>query len=118
MTESATPNLRDGKTGWDLIPIPSADGRVSGWHVKDADDGIHCIDVLQMMYGFRLVLSDKRPGHREHWILDGAWCYFGSGTDKYGLPRSMEQAMFNACCAAATWSGYGEPPGYDKVAGA
>lgn len=112
MTESATPNLRDGISGIDLTPIHG------GFHVKDAADGLHCIDVLQMMYGWRLVLCDKRPGQREHWTLDGAWCYFGSGNDEYGLPRSMEQAFLNATVAALAWDGKGQPDGFDKVAGA
>ena len=91
---------------------------VGGFHIKDAADGIHCIDVLQMMYGWRLVLCDKRPGVREHWLLDGAWCYYGSGNDpETGLPRSMEQAFVNAMLAAHAWDGYGEPEGYNKVAG-
>lgn len=95
-------------------PTPIA----GGWHIKDADDGEHCIDVLQMMYGYRVVLCDKRPGSKEHWILDGAWCYFGSGEDpETGLRRSMTQALVNATLAAEAWDGYGEPPGYDKVAG-
>jgi hypothetical protein len=89
-----------------------------GWHVKDSADGEHCIDVLQMMYGWRLVLCDKRPGHKEHWLLDGAWCYFGSGITENGVPRSMNQAFLNAMTAALAWDGDGEPPGYDKVAGA
>jgi hypothetical protein len=94
-------------------PTPSP----GGWHVKDAADGEHCIDVLQMMYGYRVVLADKRPGHREHWLLDGAWCYFGSGVDENGQQRCMMQAMVNATLAAEAWDGSGEPPGYDKVAG-
>lgn len=90
-----------------------------GWHVKDAADGQHCIDVLQMLYGWRLVLCDARPGVREHWLLDGAWCYFGAGTDPVtNLPRSMEQAFCNAMLAASAWDGHGAPAGYDKVAGA
>lgn len=90
-----------------------------GYHVKDAADGEHCIDVLKMMYGWRLVLCDKRPGHKEHWLLDGAWCYFGAGTDEEtGLERSMEQAFCNAVLAANAWDGTGAPTGYNKVAGA
>jgi hypothetical protein len=111
MTESATPNLRDGYSGVDLQPIHG------GFHVKQADSGIQCIDVLQMMYGWRLVLCDARPGAKPHWLLDGAWCYFGSGTDQYGLPRTMSQAFLRAVLAANVWDGYGEPEGYDKVAG-
>jgi hypothetical protein len=90
---------------------------VGGWHVKDADDGIHCIDVLQMMYGYRVVLCDARPGSKPHWILDGAWCYFGTGRDRNDFPRNMTQALANAMLAAHAWDGYGEPAGYDKVAG-
>lgn len=90
-----------------------------GFHVKMADDGIHCIDVMQMMYGWRLVLCDARPGAKRHWVLDGAWCYFGAGDDpETGLPRSMEQAFVNAVMAAQAWDGYGSPEGFNKVAGA
>jgi hypothetical protein len=91
---------------------------LGGWHIKDAADGIHCIDVLQMMYGYRVVLCDKRPGAKEHWLLDGAWCYFGGGVTEYGVRPNMDQALVNAMLAAHAWDGYGEPAGYDKVAGA
>lgn len=90
-----------------------------GWHVKDCPDGEHCIDVIQMLYGWRLMLGDARPGRRKHWSIDGAWCYFGAGDDPVtGLPRTMGQAFVNAMLAAAAWDGVGEPEGYDKVAGA
>lgn len=109
---SATPNLRDGRTGLDLQPIRG------GFHVKDAADGLHCVDVMLMMYGWRLTRCDKRPGERTHWIVDRAWCYFGAGEDEYGQPRTMEQAFANAVIAAHVWDGIGEPTGFDKVAGA
>lgn len=111
MPESATPNLRDGISGIDLQPI------YGGFHVKDAADGYHCIDVLQMLYGWRLVRCEKFPGEKEHWLLNGAWCYFGAGADDYGLPRTMEQAFVNAVLAAHAWDGSGQPEGFNKVAG-
>ena len=96
-----------------LTPIPG------GFCVKMADDGIHCIDVLQMMYGWRLMLTCARPGRKRHQSADKAWCYFGTGNDpETGLPRSMEQAFVTAMLAAKAWDGYGEPAGFNKVAGA
>lgn len=97
---------------------PEPEQIVGGWHIKMADDGIHCIDVLQMMYGWRLCLGDARPHMKMHQAIDKAWCYFGTGNDPVtGLPRSMEQAFVNAMLAAQAWDGYGEPAGYNKVAG-
>lgn len=83
----------------DLEPI---DG---GFHVRDCDGGHRCIDVLRMVYNWRVVRSD-----RAHQGIDAAFCYFGhSGT-------SMEQAFVNAVLAAQAWDGVGEPAGYDKRA--
>lgn len=108
---SATPNLRDGISGINLVPI------TGGYHVMDTEDGLHCIDVLTMLFGWRLVLSDKRGVVGEHCVIDAAWCYFGSGTDEHGFVRNMEQAFLNCVLAAVAWDGVGEPQGYNKVAG-
>lgn len=98
------------------IELEQIDG---GWHVKMAADGIHCIDVMRMMYGWRLMLADARPGRKRHQVVDKAWCYFGAGTDPVtGLPRNMGQAFVNAMLAAVAWDGVGEPLGFNKVAGA
>lgn len=96
-----------------LMQIPG------GFCIKMADDGIHCIDVMQMMYGWRLMLTCARPGRKRHQSVDKAWCYFGTGNDPdTGLPRSMAQAFLRAVVAAKAWDGYGEPAGFNKVAGA
>lgn len=98
---------------------PGATQIEGGWCVKMADDGEHCIDVLQMLYGWRLMLSDARPGRKRHNSVDKAWCYFGAGDDPVtGLPRTMGQAFVNAMLAANAWDGVGEPTGFNKVAGA
>lgn len=85
---------------------------VGGWHVKTRDDGRYCIDVLMMLFNYRLVLSeiDHTKG-----IVHG-WCYFGHGIDANGMPRTMAAAYLNAMVAALAWDGYGEPAGYDKQA--
>ena len=102
-------------TDLDFAPLEPIPG---GFHVKDADDGIHCIDVMQMLYNWRLVLSDAQPGRKRHETLAKGWCYFGHGDDpETGLPRSMAQAFVTAVLAAKAWDGYGEPGGFDKKVG-
>lgn len=81
-----------------------------GWHIKDRGDGM-CIDVLQMIYNYRVVLS--YPGHQQ---IQHGWCYFGHGVGSDGVPRTMEAAKLAAVLAAWAWDGYGEPAGYDKQA--
>ena len=83
-----------------------------GYHVKDA--GEHCIDVLMMMYNWRIVLSPKTP--EAHACVDAAFCYFGHGFYPDGQPRDMNQAFLRAVMAAEIWDGHGEPVGYDKRA--
>lgn len=82
----------------------------SGWHIKDIGNGM-CIDVLKMLFNYRVVLS-----HRDHHQYVHGWCYFGHGLDKHGNPRSMESAKLAAILAAAAWNGHGCPPGFDKQA--
>ena len=94
-------------------PVPI----LGGYHVKDTADGQHCIDVMRMLYNWRLVLAPKPPlALREHWVVDAAFCYFGHGVDAQGRERTMEQAYLNALAAAQVWDGTGEPVGYDKRA--
>ncbi len=76
-----------------------------GWHIKMRDDGEACIDVLQMLYNYRIVLSS--PNHMTH---EHGWCYFGHGG------KTMEDARLAAFAAAMVWDGYGSPPGFDKQA--
>lgn len=79
-----------------------------GYHIKVRDDGL-CIDVLQMLYNWRIVLS--RPDHVTYLH---AWCYFGHGVDDSGKPKNMETALVAAMMAAKAWDGCGDPPGHDK----
>lgn len=83
---------------------------VGGWHIKTRDDGM-CIDVLRMLYNYRVVLS--HPGHLQ---IEHGWCYYGHGTNAAGQPRTMHTAMLAALLAANAWDGYGAPAGFDKQA--
>lgn len=81
-----------------------------GWHIKHLGDG-RCVDVMKMLYNYRIVTSC--PGHQ--WNEHG-WCYFGHGVDSNGTPRTMATAKAAAFLAAAAWDGDGDPPGHDKQA--
>lgn len=81
-----------------------------GWHVKDLDNG-KCVDVLEMAYNYRLLLSS-----RDHMTYDHGWCFFGFGVDANGNPRTMDLALLAAVAAALIWDGTGSPQGYDKQA--
>jgi hypothetical protein len=81
-----------------------------GYHVKDLPDG-RCIDVMQQLYNWRLVLSTP-----EHRICEHGWCYFGHGRDIDGRERNMSTAFLSAMAAAQVWDGQGTPPGFDKEA--
>lgn len=89
-----------------------------GWRVKISDDGRHYIDVLRMLYNWRLVTT---PIHDQSGYSRG-WCYFGHGDGPFaatGEARTMEIAFRNAVMAAWVWDGSddSEPPGYDKRVG-
>ena len=102
----------------DTEVIPNLTAVRGGFIVKDAADGEHRIDVMQMMYGWRLCLVPKPEEGLDARTIDAAWCYFGAGTDEDGYQRNMGQAFLNAVLAAQAWDGYGEPTGFNKVAGA
>lgn len=102
------PNCRPEET-----PEPEPEPPVmirGGYHVKTLPDG-RCVDVLKMLYNWRLVVSE--PTHR---FVASGWCYFGHGEDSEGRVRTMDSAMLAAMLAAKAWDGRGEPPGYDKRA--
>lgn len=80
-----------------------------GWHIKTRDDGKYCVDIMQMTYNFRIVLS-----HPDHMMYEHGWCYFGHGEYPSGVPRTMGTALLAAVAAAEAWDGYGSPPGFDK----
>lgn len=76
-----------------------------GYRVKLSADGRHHIDLLRMLFNWRVVTTPVcMPS-----VIDRGWCYFGLG------PTSFR----NAVMAALVWSGsdYSEPAGYDKRVG-
>lgn len=93
------------------FPVGELPQRITGgWHVKDLDGG-RCVDVLAMMYNYRVVLSSP-----DHLFIDHGWCYFGHGTYPDGVPRTMVGALTAAMLAAMVWDGVGAPVGFDKQA--
>lgn len=86
-----------------------------GYTVKLSEDGRHRIDVLCMMWNWRLVTTPVAMPM----IWDRGWCYYGHGPDGHGRERTMESAFRAAVLAAYVWDGDDgtEPPGYDKRAG-
>ncbi|WP_131823280.1 hypothetical protein [Mycobacteroides chelonae] len=90
-----------------------------GWCVRVLPDGSACVDVLKMLFNYRLVLSPRRPGHgAEHPMsYSHGYCYFGHGEDAAGARRSMPAALLAAMSAAAVWDGTTDPPGFDKKVG-
>jgi len=87
-------------------PVP-IDG---GWRVKTLPNG-KTVDVLRMMFNYRVVLS--RPDGVN---IDHGWCYFGHGRTEDGKERTMETAKVAAILAASDWDGTGSPAGFDKQA--
>jgi len=81
-----------------------------GFRLKLSDDGRHHIDILKMLFNWRLVTTPV--GHEEGW--DRGWCYFGHGEE-----TTMRHALFRAAAAAYVWDGSDdtEPQGYDKRVG-
>ena len=81
----------------ELTPI---DG---GVRIK-ATDAYH-IDVLTMLYNFRIVTTPKAAPL----VWDRGWCYFGND----------EATFVRAVLAALAWDGSddSEPAGYDKRVG-
>lgn len=86
-----------------------------GFHVRDRADGNACIDVMQMLDGWRIVRSTKGEDVPEHTTLEGGWDFFGTGLDpKTGVQRSMFNAQMRATMVAVVWDGYEEPSMYDR----
>ncbi len=102
----------------DLDPVATAAPIDGGWCVKTVDGG--CIDILRLMYNYRVVLSGHAPndtgGHPT--TYSRGYCYFGHGYTESGQPRTMRTALLAATAAAMAWDGCGNPAGYDKRAGA
>lgn len=89
--------------------VPNAIPIDGGWHIKDLGGG-RCVDVMKMLFNYRIVTSGNGHVFAEH-----GWCYFGHGVDD-GKLRTMQTALVAAVLAAAAWNGVGSPDGYDKQA--
>lgn len=97
----------------DLTPIPG------GVCVRRLDEH-RCIDVLELFYGQRLVIS-HRPADEPHdgyEYIEQAWCYYGHGYAESGELRTKHTALLAAVAAAHVWDGTDPPPGANKRAGA
>lgn len=76
---------------------------VGGWRVKELD---HCfVDVLEMMWNYRVVRTHKRFGEADEGY-DLGWCYFGK----------THQDFTRAVLGALLWDGADDtkPLGWDK----
>lgn len=65
-------------------------------------DGGYCVDVLRMVYNWRLVVTSRpadEPQHGHCGIIAG-WCYFGHGHSEDGRARTMASAHLAAVTAA------------------
>jgi hypothetical protein len=74
-----------------------------GWRVKASDDGRHYIDVMPMLFNYRVVTTPVVAP----WLLPARhWCYAGKG----------HGALLRAMAAAMAWSGADgtEPLGWNK----
>lgn len=96
----------------DLEPI---DG---GFRVRLSEDGRHHLDVLRMLFNWRLVTTPT-AGPLAGQVYDRGWCYFGHGVTDEGVERTMGAAFRAAVLAALAWDGSDdtEPNGYDKRVG-
>ncbi|WP_420879028.1 hypothetical protein [Rhodococcus sp. (in: high G+C Gram-positive bacteria)] len=95
------------------LPIEEIDG---GWCIKTSPDGAFCIDVIRMMFNYRVLKSRIDRDGSKHRECESGYCYFGHGVDASGSPRTMNTAYHAAMAAAIAWDGVGHPPGYDKKA--
>lgn len=87
-----------------------------GYHVRDSEDGLYCIDIMRMLYNWRIVRSPKNEGISEHRLVDGGWCFYGHGLDDQGKERTMATAQMRAAMVALVWDGQGDPPMFDRRA--
>lgn len=89
-TETAMPNAEIGQ------PI---DG---GWRIKTNDAGTHYIDILGMIFNYRIALTPIAQPLE----TDRHWCYAGRGID----------TLLRVFAAAYAWDGNPdtEPEGWNK----
>jgi hypothetical protein len=65
-----------------------------GFHVKDLPDG-RCVDVMRMIFNWRVVRTAARDADGAHLWFDRGWCYQGTG----------EQTLLVAVTAVLAWDG-------------
>ena len=96
----------------ELAGLERIDG---GWRVKTSDNGKHYLDLLRMIYNWRLAMTPVAMPS----TVDRSWCYFGHGEDDEGNPRNMRTAFATALAAALMWDGSpdSEPQLYDRAVG-
>lgn len=75
-----------------------------GYCVKRVDEE-HCIDLMRMLFNWRVVLTERRADE-PHLMTAKGYCYFGTG----------KSTMLRALFAAKVWDAEGDPEGYDKRA--
>jgi hypothetical protein len=84
------------------VTVSGIDG---GFHVKDLPSG-GCVDVLRMIYNWRVVRSQRHPTTGEHMFMDRGWCYQGTGL----------KTLLTAVFAADEWDGADSTePGYGWI---
>jgi hypothetical protein len=78
-----------------------------GYHVKELPSG-KCVDVLRMIFNWRVVRTDERSADGVHLSMDRGWCY--EGTDMHSFLRAVGEAI--------AWDGSddSEPQGWIKRA--
>jgi hypothetical protein len=88
------------------MPLPVRCDRLTvidgGWRIKTNDAGTHYIDVLSMLFNYRICTTPIRSLY----LTDRHWCYAGKGGD-----------VFLRCVlAASAWDGADdtEPVGWNK----
>jgi hypothetical protein len=83
----------------DMVTGEPIDG---GWRVKTNDAGTHYVDILVMLYNYRVVLTPvDRP-----MMIDRHWCYAGR----------TRATLLRAVVAVHAWDGSPdtEPYGWNK----
>jgi hypothetical protein len=82
-----------------ITPITPIEG---GWRIHDNLAGTHWVDVLAMLYNYRIVLTPKAAPY----LYVAHWCYSGKG--RVDLMRTVVAAM--------EWDGTvgTEPVGWNK----
>lgn len=101
MFDEVLRTFAENQHGVELTPIEG------GYHVKDLPDG-KCVDVLRMIFNWRVVRTNLKLDDGTHASLDRGWCYQGTGLESF--LRAVGEAL--------AWDGADdtEPEGWVKRA--